>query len=158
VRPCSPEIGSAATADRAAWIRDLRRLNEQQEDTLAPVFDIRWGEIEETHRAFVERFLAKLPPDGTVLDAACGTGKYFPLVLASGRMLLGVDHSGAYLVNARTKFPEVPTEKRDLQDLSYDREFDGVMCIDAMEFVAPEIGLGCWSGSDGPSARTAGCT
>jgi trans-aconitate methyltransferase len=86
----------------------------------------------------VERFLAELPPDVRVLDAACRTGKYFPLVLASSRSLLGVDHSGAYLANAGVKFPQVPTEKHDLQDLSYEREFDGAMCIDAMEFVAPE--------------------
>jgi cyclopropane fatty-acyl-phospholipid synthase-like methyltransferase len=59
-------------------------------------------------------------------------------VLASGRSLLGVDHSGAYLAKAAAKFPEVPTEKHDLQDLAFRHEFDGVMCIDAMEFVAPE--------------------
>jgi ubiquinone/menaquinone biosynthesis C-methylase UbiE len=30
------------------------------------------------HHSFVERFLSRLPPDGRVLDAACGTGTYFP--------------------------------------------------------------------------------
>jgi SAM-dependent methyltransferase len=73
-----------------------------------------------------------------VLDAACGTGKYFGLVLASGRSLVGVDHTGAYLDAARAKFPDVATEKRDLEEVSYEDEFDGVMCVDAMEFVAPE--------------------
>jgi cyclopropane fatty-acyl-phospholipid synthase-like methyltransferase len=126
------------TADREAWIRSLRLVNEEQEDALAPVFDARWGEIEDTHRQFVDRFLAELPPDGRVLDAACATGKYFALVLATGRSVLGVDHAGAYLARAEAKFPEVPTEKHDLQDLPYEEEFDGVMCIDAMEFVAPE--------------------
>jgi SAM-dependent methyltransferase len=124
--------------ERAAWLRELRRLNEEQEDALAPVFDARWGEIEPVHRMFVERFLSRLPPGGRVLDAACGTGKYFPLVLAGGRSLLGVDHAAAYLASAAAKFPQVPTEKHDLQGLPYEHEFDGVMCIDAMEFVAPE--------------------
>ncbi len=32
----------------------------------------------------------------------------------------------------------VPTEKHDLQDLPYEDEFDGVMCLEAMEFVPPE--------------------
>ena len=50
-----------ATADREAWVRSLRRVNELQEDALAPVFDERWGEIEDGHRAFVERFLSLLP-------------------------------------------------------------------------------------------------
>jgi SAM-dependent methyltransferase len=73
-----------------------------------------------------------------VLDAACGTGTYFPLVLASGRSVLGVDHSGASLAAAAVKFPDVPTAMHDLQDLPYVEEFHGVMCVDAMEFVPPE--------------------
>jgi SAM-dependent methyltransferase len=125
-------------ADRGAWLRNLRRVNEQQEDALAGDFDARWGEIEPTHQALVERFLSRLPPAGRVLDAACGTGKYFPMVLASGRELLGVDHAGAYLAVAATKFPQIPTEQHDLQELSYQGEFDGVLCMDAMEFVPPE--------------------
>jgi SAM-dependent methyltransferase len=132
------ETGAAPAADRGAWLRNLRRVNERQEDALAGVFDAQWGEIEDTHRAFVERFLQLLPPDGRVLDAACGTGKYFPMVLASGRWLLGVDHAGAYLANAAAKFPQVPTDKHDLQELPYRGEFDGVLCVDAMEFVPPE--------------------
>jgi SAM-dependent methyltransferase len=128
----------APTADRGAWLRDLRRVNERQEDALADDFDAQYGEIEPTHQAFIERFLAGLPPDGRVLDAACGTGKYFPMVLASGRRLLGVDHAGAYLAKAAEKFPQVPTAKHDLQDLPYQGKFDGVMCMDAMEFVPPE--------------------
>ena len=132
------EAGAAPTADRETWLRDLRRVNEHQEDNLAGDFDAHWGEIDPTHQAFVERILSKLPSDGRVLDAACGTGKYFPMVLASGRRLLGVDHAGAYLAVAATKFPQVPTDKYDLQDLPYQGEFDGVLCVDAMEFVPPE--------------------
>ncbi len=126
------------TTDRAAWLRELRRENERQEDALVEVFDAEWGAIEDDHRAWIERFLGELPPDGRVLDAPCGTGKYFGLVVASGRALLGVDHAGAYLAHAATKFPEVPTEKHDLQDLPYRDAFDGVMCVDAMEFIPPE--------------------
>jgi SAM-dependent methyltransferase len=125
-------------ADRGAWLRDLRRLNERQENALADDFDALWGEIEPTHQAFIERFLSRLPPDGRVLDAACGTGKYFPMVLASGRRLLGVDHAGAYLAKAAVKFPQVPTDKHDLQELPYQSEFDGLMCVDAMECIPPE--------------------
>ena len=125
-------------ADRGAWLRDLRRVNERQEDALADDFDALWGEIEPTHQVFIERFLSRLPTGGRVLDAACGTGKYFPMVLASGRRLLGVDHAGAYLAKAAAKFPQVPTAKHDLQDLPYQGEFDGVLCMDAMEFVPPE--------------------
>ena len=89
------DFETAQAADRGAWIRNLRRENEQQEFALAADYDDLWGEIEHTHRSFVERFLSMLPSDGRVLDAACGTGKYFPMVLDSGRSLLGVDHTGS---------------------------------------------------------------
>jgi SAM-dependent methyltransferase len=130
--------GAAPPADRRAWLRDRRRVDEQQEDALAGDYDAQWGEIEPNHQGFVERFLSRLPPDGRVLDAACGTGKYFPMVLVSGRQLLGVDHAGAALAIAAAKFPHVPTERHDLQELPHRGEFDGVLCVDAMEFVPPE--------------------
>jgi len=132
------KTGAAPAADRGAWLRDRRRVNEQQEDALAGDYDAQWGEIEATHQGFVEWFLSRLPPAGRVLDAACGTGKYFPMVLASGRSLLGVDHAGAALAIAAAKFPQVATERHDLQELPYQDQFHGVLCVDAMEFVPPE--------------------
>ena len=130
--------GAVPAADRGAWLRNLRRVDEQQEDALAGDYDAQWGEIEPTHQVFVERFLSRLPQAGRVLDAACGTGKYFPMVLASGRSLFGVDHAGAALAITAAKFSQVPTDKQDLQELPYRGEFDGVLCVDAMEFVPPE--------------------
>jgi len=125
-------------SDRATWLRELRRENERQEDALVEIYDAEWGEIEDDHGRFIERFLAELPSGGRVLDAPCGTGKYFGMVLDSGRSVLGVDQSGGYLAKAATKFPDVPTEKGDIQDLERRDEFDGVMCVDAMEFIPPE--------------------
>jgi SAM-dependent methyltransferase len=124
--------------DRAAWLRQLRRENTEQEDALSAVYDERWGEIEDAYRAFVERFLSSLPVGGGVLDAACGTGKYFGMVLGSGRSVIGVDHSAGHLARAREKFPDVPTELRELQELPYRGEFDGVLCVDALEMIPPE--------------------
>jgi SAM-dependent methyltransferase len=128
----------APEGDRAVWIRGLRRENERQENALDPDQDPYWSGIEPTHRAFVERFLSMLPPGGWVLDAACGIGRYVPTVLASGRSVLCVDHTDSYLATVHARSPEVPTEKHDLQDLPYQTRFDGVMCVDAMEFVPPE--------------------
>ena len=34
----------------------------------------------DVQRAWVARVLGLIPPGGTVLDAPCGTGKYFPMV------------------------------------------------------------------------------
>jgi len=124
--------------DRATWIRDLRRLNERQEFGLADEYDAHWGDIEETHRAFIERFLSSLPAQGRVLDAACGTGKYVQMVLASERTPVCVDHTASYLDKVASRAPGVAIAKHHLQDLPYEREFDGVMCVDAMEFLPPE--------------------
>jgi len=126
------------TSSRDVWLRTLRSANAEQEATLADEYDEHWGAIDDDHRAFVERFLSRLPSDGVVLDAACGTGKYVQMVLESGRIPVCVDHTDAYLEKVREKAPGVRTEVHDLEELPFDAEFDGVMCVDAMEFVAPE--------------------
>ncbi len=124
--------------DRGAWLQSLRRENERQENALQVDGDPYWSEIEPTHRSLVERFLAMTPPGARILDAACGIGRYFPSVLDSGRTVVGVDHTGSYMARARNAAPGVAVERHDLQDLPYADAFDGVMCIDAMEFIPPE--------------------
>ena len=126
------------TDGRAAWLPRVRRKNAEQEDAPSRVYDERWGEIEDTHRAFIERLLASLQPGARVLDAACGTGKYFGRILDSGRSVLGVDHSAGHLARARDKFRDVLTEQRELQELLYEEAFDGVLCVDALEMIPPE--------------------
>jgi ubiquinone/menaquinone biosynthesis C-methylase UbiE len=125
--------------DRQAWLRERRQTSEERHDTVhAFTYDDQYGEIGETHRRFVTDLLEGCPPDGTVLDAACGTGKYFAMVLESGRRVVGTDQSTGMLARARARFPAVPLERVGLQELAFDGEFDAVMCIDAMENVPPE--------------------
>ena len=126
--------------ERAAWLRERRRVGEERMDTLfAPIYDGHWGAtIDPTHRRMLDRFLALCPPRARLLDAACGTGKYWPLLLGEGRSLLGVDQSAGMLDRARLKFPAVPTEQLGLQELAYEEAFDGIICIDALELLPPE--------------------
>jgi ubiquinone/menaquinone biosynthesis C-methylase UbiE len=125
--------------DRQAWLRERRQTTEERHDTIhAFTYDDQYGEIGETHRRFVTELLDGCPPGGTVLDAACGTGKYFGMVLESGRRVVGTDQSTGMLARARSRFPQVPVERVGLQELAFDGEFDAVMCIDAMENVPPE--------------------
>jgi cyclopropane fatty-acyl-phospholipid synthase-like methyltransferase len=42
------------------------------------------------------------------------------------------------LDRARTKHPTVPVEKMGLQEMNFHEEFDGMICIDAMEHICPE--------------------
>jgi len=42
------------------------------------------------------------------------------------------------LRQANAKFPDVRTEKMGLQEIDFTDTFNGAICMDAMEFVAPE--------------------
>ena len=126
--------------DRANWLKEKRRLAEQRMDTLfAPTYDEHWGScIDATHLRCLDRFLSLCPPGCLILDAACGTGKYWSLILATGRRVFGTDQSRAMLARAREKLPNVPTEKVGLQELDYIEAFDAALCIDAMENIPQE--------------------
>ena len=125
--------------DRSAWLKEQRRVTEDQDDTIyAPIYDEYWGAIDPTHHQFFNRFLGLCPPQAHILDAPCGTGKYWPLILASGRTVFGIDQSRGMLAWGHDKFPEVPIEKVGLQEMDYREAFDGAVCIDALEMVAPE--------------------
>ncbi len=139
---------------RAEWLKEKRRMTEIRYDTMfARDYDEHWSHINPSHRAFLLDFLAYLPSDGMILDAACGTGKYWPIILESqeykqceqcesGKQhqykLMGIDQSQQMLLQALVKFPTVIIEKLGLQEIRYADAFDGIICIDAMEMVFPE--------------------
>jgi SAM-dependent methyltransferase len=126
--------------DRAEWLARTRQAAERRYDQLhAPVYDQReWAVISPSHRHWVERLEASCPPGGRVLDAACGTGKYFGMVLDAGRRVLGTDQSAGMLARAAARYPGVPLAKVGLQELALDGEVSAAMCVDAMEQVFPE--------------------
>jgi ubiquinone/menaquinone biosynthesis C-methylase UbiE len=86
----------------------------------------------------VARVLRLIPPGATVLDAPCGTGKYFPLLVAAGVRVGGVDQSTGMLARARARGIAFSLEHISLQELSYAGRFDAVLTIDAMQHVPPE--------------------
>jgi len=126
--------------DRKDWLEETRRKAIERFDTRwAPVYDAHWGStIAPAHRLWIDRFLELCPPGGLVLDAACGTGKYWPLLLESGRQVFGIDQSTGMLSYAHAKFPAVPLEKLGLQELCFEQVFDAAICMDALEMVFPE--------------------
>ncbi len=132
----APQIDPAT---RLSFLDARRRSSEERFNALhAPVFDRDWGAIAPSHASFVERLMDLTRPRGTVLDAACGTGKYWPLVLGSGRTVIGVDQAVEMLRMATAKHPTVPTARIGLQELDFDGLFDAVMCVDSIENVGPE--------------------
>lgn len=125
--------------DRRAWIAERRRLAEERFDTLySPTYDRDDVPITLTHERFMTLMLEQCPLGGRVLDAACGTGKYFAMILEAGCQVVGIDKSAGMLAVANAKHPEVTTEKTGLQELAFSAEFDAAICVDAMENVFPE--------------------
>lgn len=125
--------------DRQAWLDGQRLKAEDRYDRLfSPTYDEDDGPISPVHRRFVTKLVDSTPAGGVILDAPCGTGRYFPMVLGAGRSMVGVDQSAGMLAKARAKHPDVVLEKRGLQELTFDGEFDAAMCVDAMEYVFPE--------------------
>jgi SAM-dependent methyltransferase len=90
------------------------------------------------HAVFVRRLLETCPPGGIVLDAPCGTGRWFSLVTDAGRRVVGIDQSAEMLARARARGLAERLEQVGLQELAFERIFDATMTIDAMENVSPE--------------------
>jgi cyclopropane fatty-acyl-phospholipid synthase-like methyltransferase len=123
--------------DRRTWLAERRAATIAEYDAEAFAYEQNEYPVD-AQMQFVARLLDTCPKDGLVLDAPCGTGRYFPLVAAAGRRVAGIDQSSGMLAEARAKAIAVWLEHVGLQDLSYDRAFDAVMTIDAMENVSPE--------------------
>jgi hypothetical protein len=65
----------------------------------------------------------------------------------------GVDHAGAYLATAATKFPQVPTAKHDLQDPPTRASSTGCYAWTPWSSSPQRTGRSSWSASGGPCAR-----
>ena len=127
----------AGSADRAAWLSDRRAAVVATYDALASAYD-EHEYPSDSQREWVAGVLQRLPPNSIILDAPCGTGKYFPLVAAAGQRVVGIDQSAGMLACARARGTAVAVEQVSLQELRYVREFDAVLTIDALENVPPE--------------------
>jgi len=124
--------------NRAEWLAERRAAVERSYTLEAPSYDEGYDPVTPAHHRFVTRLIDTCSPAGTVLDAPCGTGPYVGMVLAAGRTVVGADQSVGMLAQARSKHPGVRFELIGLQELAFDGEFDGAMCLDAMENVPPE--------------------
>lgn len=123
--------------DRTTWLTQRRAAVIAAYDALAAHYD-EHEYPSQTQRQWVRRLLEQLAPPALVLDAPCGTGKYFPLISAAGHRVAGIDQSAGMLEQARARGIAVRLERMSLRDLSYEREFDAALTIDAMENVPRE--------------------
>ena len=123
--------------DRQTWLDERRAAVLDCYDQEAASYD-EHGYPTQVQQEWVARLLARCPAAATLLDAPCGTGRYFPIVAAAGHRVAGADQSAGMLAQARARDVAIALDQVSLQELSYTREFDAVMTIDAMENVPPE--------------------
>ena len=125
--------------DRITWLKEMRLDCEMQYDRDAPLYWENYGSYSNvTHQQFIQAFLSLLPEKSTILDAACGAGRYEPLLLEMGHSIIGIDKSQGMLERAQAKFPSVQYQQVGLQEMTFREAFDGAICMDAMENVPPE--------------------
>jgi ubiquinone/menaquinone biosynthesis C-methylase UbiE len=130
-------LEQTGTVDRASWIGERRRAVIASYDDDAPEYDA-IDYPTETQHAWVSRLVESCPAGGTILDAPCGTGRYFGLIVAAGRNVVGVDQSSGMLAQAESRGLAESVLHVGLQEMDFVATFDGVMCVDAMENVSPE--------------------
>src|SRR4051794_12069218 len=125
--------------DRVSWLAERRRAVEADYDDDSSNYDGEGGDYPTPlHRSFIDRLLQTTPEGGLVLDAACGTGKWFAAVVKAGRRVVGVDQSPGMVAQAREKHLAERVEQIGLQELRFHPEFEAAMVVDAMENVPPE--------------------
>lgn len=83
-------------------------------------------------RMWLDRFLALVRPQGTVLDVGCGMGEPIARhIIASGFHVVGIDSSPSMIDMCRARFPGCEWLVADMRTLNMDRRFDGVLAWDS---------------------------
>jgi SAM-dependent methyltransferase len=123
--------------DRPTWLDQRRAAVLASYDQDAAIYDDH-GYPDQAQQDWVARVLRACPSATMILDAPCGTGKYFPMVAAAGHRVVGADQSAGMLAQAGARNIAIALDQVRLQELPYAGEFDAVMTIDAMEHVPPE--------------------
>ena len=125
--------------ERTEWLKQIREKTEALYDHFSTLYWEKFGLwVSETHVRFLLKFLMQLEPDSNLLSAGCGAGLYDGVLLEAGHNVVGIDLSEGMLRQARERFPTILYLKKGLQEMDFQDEFDGVICIDALEHVFPE--------------------
>jgi 2-polyprenyl-3-methyl-5-hydroxy-6-metoxy-1,4-benzoquinol methylase len=89
--------------------------------------------------AWLDRFLAFLPPGASVLDLGCGSGR--PMArycLEKGFAVTGIDTSEELIALARERLPGVTWQVADMRGLELGRRFDGILAWHSLFHLTPE--------------------
>lgn len=84
-------------------------------------------------RAWLDRFLSRVPPGGTILDVGCGMGEPIARYLIErGFRVVGVDASPRMIELCRARFPDAEWLVADMRKLDLHRRFDGILAWDSL--------------------------
>jgi SAM-dependent methyltransferase len=99
-------------------------------DRSAEVYDLYYGWLDYAeHAAAVhDRIRQKNPGAGSLLELACGTGRYLEQ-FGEWYEAVGLDVSESMLAIAGERLPEVELHRANMTDFDLGRRFDAVVCL-----------------------------
>ena len=129
--------------DRTLWLQQMRAKTAAMYDLWSPMSFFETDEDAararvEAHVRYLEEFIRRLPPRSNVLSAGCGAGRYDGMLLDAKHSVVGIDVSEGHLAYARKLYPAIRYEKMALNEMGFENEFEGAICIEALEHVFPE--------------------
>jgi SAM-dependent methyltransferase len=90
-------------------------------------------------RAWLERFAARLPEGGSVLDIGCGMGEPIARwLIERGFRLTGVDSSPSLVALCRERFAEARWHVADMRTLALAERFDGLIAWHSLFHLSPD--------------------
>jgi SAM-dependent methyltransferase len=89
-------------------------------------------------QAWLDRFVARLPTGGVVLDIGCGSGEPIARYLIDrGLQVTGIDSAPAMIALCRSRQPASHWIVADMRTLSLGRRFDGLLAWDSFFHLSP---------------------
>lgn len=90
-------------------------------------------------KAWLDRFLGHVRPEGTVLDVGCGMAEPIArYLIESGVRVVGVDSSPTLIEMCQARFPDAEWCVGDMRQLALGRRFDGILAWDSFFHLHPD--------------------
>ena len=86
----------------------------------------------------LNRFIALLPKNGSLLDVGCGSGRDVHYFLDENLKVVGVDASEKLIMEAKKKVESGDFRVMNMLDLSFDEGFDGVWALDVVSYLSKD--------------------